>query len=85
MRNFIKKLVYYLMSLFHVKREGKAVVQFIVGYEGISGGSEAIANIANNLCGDFKVFFAIGPLSNFNLWLSSKSSSFAWGSAGTEA
>lgn len=60
------------MSLFHVKREGKAVVQFIVGYEGISGGSEAIANIANNLCGDFKVFFAIGPLSNFNLWLSSK-------------
>ena len=67
-----KKLTYHFASLFHMKRREKAIVQFIVGYEGISGGSEAIANIANNLCRDFNVFVAIGPLSNFNLWLSLK-------------
>lgn len=67
----LRKLYHYAksFSLFRDDDESE-IIQFCVGYEGISGGSEAIAMIANLLAEFHVVYFDVGPFSNFNYWLS---------------
>ncbi|NVJ96517.1 MAG: glycosyltransferase family 4 protein [Alphaproteobacteria bacterium] len=44
-------------------------IHFAVGFHGWSGGSEAIADVANMLSRSCQVSFQAGPFSHFNHWL----------------
>lgn len=71
--SIFRKLYHYAKSFSLFRNDDDSeIIQFCVGYEGVSGGSEAIAMIANLLSEFHVVYFDVGPLSNFNYWLSPK-------------